>query len=150
MFIGDFLKVASWVLAFPMVAAARMRAFFWAELGANALLIGLTAWAILARRDLEFAGVAFLVVYVVYLAAVALYLDRGLQVHLSWSDVAPWIAGLGLILSVSLLTWHDTSVRLSYSLPALLAALVLVGIMLKKDERHAIVAFAARKAGAAR
>jgi O-antigen/teichoic acid export membrane protein len=149
MLIGDFLKVASWVLAIPMVAAARMRAFFWAELAANSLLLGLTWWAIVWRKDLESAGIAFVAVYVVYVLITAIYLRAGLKIRLHWSETAPWLAGLCLVGFISAYTWNDTVVRFSTGIAAVLGALVVVYLSLTKAERRSILIVARRQTGTA-
>jgi O-antigen/teichoic acid export membrane protein len=145
MFIGDYLKVASWVLAMPMIANARMRAFFWAELFANLLLVTLTGWAVLVRKDLESAGIAFVIVYVVYLSWVGWYLLRRLQIPLQRRDAMPWLIGLGYIVFLSLLTWSDQIVQWSLTIVAILAAVIIAALSMSREERRTLVAFALRR-----
>lgn len=73
--VGNVFKLASWPLGFVLVAAARSRAYLFAELTWNSLFIGLI-WLGLPLLGLEIAGVAFLLCYVTYFALLCVLVSR--------------------------------------------------------------------------
>lgn len=73
--VGNVFKLASWPLGFVLVAAARSRAYLFAELTWNALFIGLI-WLGLPLFGLEIAGVAFLLSYAIYFALLCILVSR--------------------------------------------------------------------------
>lgn len=63
--LGIFLRVVSWPMGFVLLAKGRGRAFFWSELAANVVHLGLV-WVGVTLRGLEGTGMAFFALYVFY------------------------------------------------------------------------------------
>lgn len=73
--LGDVLKIASWPLAFVMLAAGNGRAFVVAQSIGICVFIGLT-WAALRLVGIQAAGISFLCMYLVYFPMVFLFARR--------------------------------------------------------------------------
>jgi PST family polysaccharide transporter len=137
--LGDFLKIASWPLGFVLLAGGRGKTFVAVESLGALVLAGVTAFA-LPRVGLIAPGVAYVAMYLVYLAAVWLLVRRIVGFRLSGdtvqvfltvggcllltlllletSELAGSVAGVGL---AGLLAWFALR-RLHGALPAPLAA----------------------------
>jgi O-antigen/teichoic acid export membrane protein len=110
MLLGDYLKVASWVLAIPMLAFADMKSYFWSELLSNVLLLVLSSIAIFKYTSLQGIGVAVCILYVVYLVFTAIYSSTVHEVRFSRSDIWHWLVGLILVASASFNQWNAINV----------------------------------------
>jgi len=98
--IGDYLKVTSWVLAIPMIAAADMRAFLAADALAQAVFLGLSFALAVWRGPAQAAALGFAVSYAVNLVFCYGYVRR----KLAWNfrPVAIlWFAGLALVVAAN-------------------------------------------------
>ena len=98
MLIGDYLKVTSWVLAFPILAYADMRTFLWSELLWNGLFCMGTYFAVVQWGHLEGVGITFLLVYATYLIFTMIYCRVRHHFTLTRGMVWHWFAGLALVL----------------------------------------------------
>jgi O-antigen/teichoic acid export membrane protein len=81
--LGDVLKVVSWPLGFVILAAGDGKTFFWTETCALALMGGLIV-GLAPSMGLRFAGMAFLICYILYLPLVYVLARRRIGFH--WSD----------------------------------------------------------------
>jgi O-antigen/teichoic acid export membrane protein len=140
MLIGDFFKVTSWVLAYPMLAYADMVTFFWSELLSSGLSLGLSALALFALRWLPGIGVGFMLIYAGYLAFTLYYTRRRHHLTLETSTVLQWLGGLALIIGASIQTWGDTQVRWSAAILWIVTALAFSGLTVSKEEREQAIA----------
>ncbi|WP_245622333.1 O-antigen translocase [Devosia epidermidihirudinis] len=61
--LGMLLRVVAWPMGFVIVAKGRQQMFFWTELAAAVVQVGL-AWALLSYAGLAGAGIAFVGLYV--------------------------------------------------------------------------------------
>lgn len=150
MLIGDYIKVASWVLAMPMLAYADMRSFFWSEVIAKVVLIGLAAISVFGFSSVEGVGVAFLVSYVGYFAFTLLYVRKRLSLRFNLKDGIFWFAGLGVIVIASSLTWQARAIQ---PIPALAVAILAVAFAFittaKEERKQLLMLLTNRGAGAA-
>ena len=73
--LGIFLRVICWPLGFIMLAKGKGMLFFWTEMIANGLHIGLAWWGILFF-GLAGAGIAFFIMYILYTTLVAIVARR--------------------------------------------------------------------------
>jgi O-antigen/teichoic acid export membrane protein len=105
--LGDYLKVTSWILSMPILAAADMKMFLSADLVAYGVFVGaalgLTRWMPAAQS----AGVAFLLMYAAHLMTCAIYLWRIRRFVPTRLAALSWVAGLGLVATVSAFTWRQ-------------------------------------------
>jgi O-antigen/teichoic acid export membrane protein len=111
MLIGDFFKGLTWVLASPMLAFNEMKWFFWSEVGFAFGMAG-AAWLWLSRRGgIEGLGLIFMLLYVAYLLVMVIYLRARHAFAWKPGEVGQFVAGLTLVVSLSVLTWRDNQVK---------------------------------------
>src|SRR5262249_3852779 len=100
--IGDYLKVSSWVLSIPLLAAAELRAFLTADVVSLATFV-ISTWLIsFVRGSAESAAIGFLLCYIVhfilcfgYARRCGFRMDRRRQIL--------WICGLALVVVASVI-----------------------------------------------
>lgn len=80
--LGDIFKVAGWPLGFVILAVGDGNKFFWTESFMMLLMGGLIA-GLVATIGLQITGIAFLVMYIVYLPVVYLLAKR--RIGFQWS-----------------------------------------------------------------
>jgi len=105
--VGDYLKVASWVLSMPMLASAEMRLFLTADLGAYAVFAGGTAAASYFRGAAEGTAIAFVLMYAAHLGITGTiaWMRYGFRPG-PWTTLT-WLAGLLAVVAVSVGTWEE-------------------------------------------
>jgi O-antigen/teichoic acid export membrane protein len=103
--VGDYLKVSSWILSIPMLAAADMKLFLVSDLAASATFLGtaflLTRWI----EPAESASMAFVLMYTVHLTISLFYVRLRQGIRLGSRTVVCWMAGLALVLTATSLSW---------------------------------------------
>ncbi len=103
--IGDYLKVTSWVLSIPLLAAANMRVFVAADVAAYGTFwvaaMVLAHWFTAAAS----AAMAFVLMYLTHLLICGIYLFGYQHVRITRAACAAWLAGLALVASASALFW---------------------------------------------
>jgi PST family polysaccharide transporter len=100
--LSDVLKIASWPLAFLLLAAGDGKTFFWTEVSAL-LVMGITVTGLLRIVGLEITGVAFLACYVFYLPLVYWLARRRIAFRWSASVVRLLITTFSVCVAVDLL-----------------------------------------------
>lgn len=98
--VGNVFKLASWALAFSIVAAARSKTFFLMELGFNIVFLAMI-WFLLPALGLQVTAIAFLAGYIVYFATVNV-LAHTLQ-GFRWQSLSLMLLALHVTLSLTLL-----------------------------------------------
>jgi PST family polysaccharide transporter len=83
--LGDVLKIGSWPMGYVLLAANRGRTFLVTETVNWAIFLGAT-WVLLPSLGLEAAGVAYLVMYLIYFPVMVI-VTRRVAVH-AWSGLA--------------------------------------------------------------
>ena len=105
--LGDYLKVTSWILSIPMLAAADMRVFLAADLAAwftfAASALALTAW----KTPAESTAMAFVSMYLVHLAIAGIYSRRRHAFAPDRRMRLAWLAGLCVVLVASGIGWQS-------------------------------------------
>ncbi len=103
--VGDYLKVSSWILSVPMLAAADMKLFLASDLAASGTFLGaaflLTRWF----EPAESASMAFVLMYAVHLTVCLFYLRLRQGIRLDSRTIACWTAGLTIVLVATLVGW---------------------------------------------
>jgi PST family polysaccharide transporter len=106
--LGDYLKVTSWILSIPILAAGDMKMFLAADLAAYgvfaAVAIGLAPVVTAASG----AAIGFVAMYAAHLILCAIYLWRKLRFVPARRALAAWVLGLGVVTAVSALNWEKT------------------------------------------
>lgn len=106
--LGDYLKVTSWILSIPILAAGDMKMFLAADLAAYAVFLAVASGLAPLVTAASGAAMAFVAMYAAHLLVCAVYLGRKLRFMPSRSAVAAWTAGLCLVTAASTLTWGRT------------------------------------------
>lgn len=103
--LGDYLKITSWILAIPILAAAEMKVFLASDLAVYAVFLaaewGLTHWFTAAVS----AAMGFVLMYAAHLLICAVYLMRCRQFVPARSACWAWMGGLAVVGSISAFTW---------------------------------------------
>lgn len=139
MLIGDLFKVASWILAMPMLAYADMRAFLWSELFANTFLLIGASIALHVWGSLEGIGIVFLVNYVFYLAFVLTYSCKKYKFRLTGELISLGSIGLLVVTASSWFFWTCTEINLIAVFLWICLAFFFSWRMLLSHERSAIL-----------
>jgi antigen flippase len=105
--LGDYLKVSSWILSIPILAAAEMKVFLAADLAAYGVFLGAAAGLTLWLTAAASAGAAFVLMYAAHLLICAVYLLRCQQFVPTRTALLAWTAGLAVVVVVSALTWNQ-------------------------------------------
>jgi PST family polysaccharide transporter len=98
--VGNVFKLASWALAFSIIAAARSKTFFLMELSFSIVFLALI-WLLLPVLGLQVTAIAFLVGYVVYFVTVNI-LAHTLQ-GFRWQPLSLLLLALHVTLALALL-----------------------------------------------
>ena len=108
--VGNVFKLASWPLAFSIVAAARSKTFFLMELSFNIVFLALI-WLLLPVLGLQVAAIAFLLGYVVYFATVNIlvHILQGFR----WRSLSLLLLLAHVILALSLLALARTAPQIA-------------------------------------
>jgi PST family polysaccharide transporter len=104
---GDYLKVTSWILSIPLVAAGDMRTFLAADLSAYGAFVAGSALVALVRPATDAAAIAFVLMYAVHLAFCATCLWRRGIYRPDARTLGAWTAGLALIGAASAAFWNS-------------------------------------------
>lgn len=104
--VGNVFKLASWALAFSIVAAARSKTFFLMELSFNIVFLTVI-YFLLPVLGLQVTAIAFLVGYVVYFATVYI-LAHTLQ-GFRWQSLSLLLLALHVTLALALLALARTA-----------------------------------------
>lgn len=147
MLIGDYFKVAAWVVAMPAIAYANMKVFFWTELLWNIGFLGLTALTLFEFDSMQGIGVSFLVVYMVYFAYYLYYACSRHQFPLTKGLVWPWLLGLVLLLGASWYAWSDVTVNWLVAPLWISAAISLSWFSLRRSEKEEVFHMVLRRNG---
>ena len=118
--VGNVFKLASWALAFSVVAAARSKTFVMIELSFNIVFLALI-WCLLPVLGLTVTAIAFLVGYVVYLAIV--YIVARTLLDFRWKTPSLALLALHATLALGLLAVAQIAPHLA-AIASLLLALV--------------------------
>jgi len=100
--VGNVFKLASWALAFSIVAAAWSKTFLLMELSFNIVFLAMV-WFLLPVMELSVTGIVFLVGYIVNFVTVNI-VAHTLQ-GFRWQALLLWLLALNVTLSVALLAF---------------------------------------------
>ncbi len=99
--LGDYLKVTSWILSIPILAAGDMKMFLAADLAAYGVFLAVASGLAPLVTAASGAAMAFVAMYAAHLLLCAVYLWRKLRFVPARSAVAAWVAGLCVVTAVS-------------------------------------------------
>lgn len=110
MLIGDYFKVAAWVVTMPVLAYANMWVFLWAELLWSIGYLSFAALAIFVFDSMEGVGLAFLLIYIIYFGFYLCYVWMRYRLSFTKRMMLVWSLGLTLIVLASWHMWANTQV----------------------------------------
>lgn len=141
--LGDYLRASSWVLAMTAFARADMRAYLGAELAWHAGFLLATRVGLESSGGLERLGPAYVALHAIYLAGFVVYAHRRHAFRPSGQLLLHWFAGLALVTLASLACWHGVT-GMDWGRAAVLCPLAIVAVLvlLTREERRALLAFA--------
>ena len=104
--LGDYLKVASWILSVPLLAAGDMRGFLLADVAAYSTFI--TSSAVLSRwlPVAEAAACGFLFMYTMHLLVCGVLASSRHGIRISLGTGLTWLTGLAGLAAVSAFSWE--------------------------------------------
>lgn len=108
MLIGDFLKIASWVLAIPMLAQADSKQYLFGEMLWCGSFLGFTLFV----NSYESVGIGFLFAYGCYLLYVLIYNIQKKNWKYNFTEFAVWLLGASVILISSIVNWQKNYIEL--------------------------------------
>jgi O-antigen/teichoic acid export membrane protein len=103
--LGDYLKVTSWILSIPILAAGDMKMFLAADLAAYGVFVAVATGLAPALTAASAAAIGFVAMYAAHLILCSIYLWRKLYFAPTQTAVAAWGLGLAVVMAVSALTW---------------------------------------------
>ena len=107
MLIGDYFKVSSWVLTFPMIAYGDIKMFISSGL-IWWMFFGMSSYStIFFYNSLEGVGVIYLVLYVIYLIFSVIYLYKYHHFTFSLNIIIQWSIGLCIVIGASFTSWSN-------------------------------------------
>jgi PST family polysaccharide transporter len=142
--LGDYIRVAGWVLATALFARADMRAYLACEILWSVVFVTMTS--VLLEGGIAGAGPAYVVAYAVYLAVLWYRARTRHGVLIRGSLARVWLAGASIVLLASLFTWTDVRIALP-SIAWLVLAALFGWFALERSERQRLGGYLARRLG---
>lgn len=105
--LGDYLKVSSWILSIPILAAGDMKIFLAADLAAYGVFVAVAAGLAPAVTAASGAAIGFLAMYATHLMLCAIYLWRKMSFIPGRGALAAWALGLAVVMAVSAVKWDQ-------------------------------------------
>lgn len=103
MLLGDFFKIASWVLAMPMLAYADIRPYVLSEFFWNIGFVLLTYISLNMGGGIENIGIVFMILYIVYFLYAFFYCVKKFKIKIGAKLFSIWSSGFAILLVLSLL-----------------------------------------------
>lgn len=94
MLLGDYFKIASWVMAMPMLAYADMKPYMIGEFLWNAVFVFFSYKFLKMGADIESIGILFMALYFSYFSYAYLYCTRKFELVLTVRLKLTWLSGL--------------------------------------------------------
>jgi O-antigen/teichoic acid export membrane protein len=134
MLIGDYIKVASFVLTMPLLAYADMKAYFWTDASLN---VGFWLLSILGVRyaGVEGVGASFAVTYALFFVYLFLYVRRRYDLSFSPTLVRQWLLGIAFVCAASWTTWNDQALHWLKTPGLIGGAILFSAMMITRSER---------------
>lgn len=132
--LGDYLRVAAWVLALFMLARADMLAYFLQELLWSLVFVLMSLWLI--PKGIQWVGLAYVVAYFVYLALLVRRAISHYKIVISATIIKNWMMGFIIIIIATALTWSDHDVVLWKTSLVLIAVLFVWNLMTYKEKLY--------------
>jgi len=104
--LGDYFKVAGWILSIPLLAASDMRVFLAADLAASGVFAAAAAALSPWPGPAEAASIAFVLMHAAHLAICAVYARRRHGFQWRGASAMTWAAGLAVVTAASIRQWN--------------------------------------------
>jgi O-antigen/teichoic acid export membrane protein len=135
MLIGDYFRMAGWVLGMMLLAFANMRVFLGKQVILQVVLLACSYSSLTYFGELQGVGIGFLVMQVLNLVYLAYYVKRRYNVRFSGSTLVFWGLGLCLITGASLQTWSDFRVDWSVASLWIASTIIFCFFAIGKEDR---------------
>ena len=106
--LGDYLKVTSWILSIPILAAGDMKTFLAADLAAYGVFAAVAAGFAPVVTAASGAAIGFVAMYAAHTLLCAIYLWRRMRFVPARGALTAWVLGLSVVTVVSALSWEQT------------------------------------------
>ena len=106
--LGDYLKVTSWILSIPILAAEDMKMFLAADLAAYGVFAAVAMGLSPALTAASGAAIGFVAMYATHMLLCGIYMSRKLGFVPTRGALAAWVLGLSVVTAVSALSWDQT------------------------------------------
>jgi len=106
--LGDYLKVTSWILSIPILAAQDMKMFLAADLAAYGVFVAVAMGLSPSMTAASGAAMGFVAMYTTHLLLCAIYMSRKLGFVPTRRALGAWILGLSVVTAVSAVSWDQT------------------------------------------
>jgi PST family polysaccharide transporter len=106
--LGDYLRIAAWVLALFLLARAEMKAYLFHEFLWNLVFISLSVWLI--PIGIQWVGVAYLIAYLAYFLSLLCRATSHYKIKIPVAIFSSWVKGLSIVVFATVLTWSDRDV----------------------------------------
>lgn len=136
MLIGDYFKLTSWVKAYPMLAFAELRIFFWVELVFQLMFLVGAGASVHIFNSMEGIAVTFTVMYVLYYIASSVYAFKRHNFLVVRHSQMNWWIGLALVAFSSVITWQSAEIQWGIVFATPFISFLYVFFSLRKDERN--------------
>jgi hypothetical protein len=91
-----------------------------------------------ATRDIQYIGLAFSLMYFIYMMIVFIYSNRRFKVTFSKKISGLWFAGLSLIVGISAINWNAQNIVVSQLFWSIIPLSAIIFFAFEKQERVAI------------
>lgn len=135
MLLGDYIKLAAYVVAMSVIAYADLRVWFASDSIWNVGFLVMSFLSIKFWGSIEGIGAAFFLLYLLYLGFYLQYVQRRFAIFIPRHDLMVWLAGFGIVLLASLLTWNDVTVNWALTFTFISGSTLFSWLTLTKQER---------------
>lgn len=149
MLIGDYLKVASFIVAMPVLAYANMQIFLITESAWYLFFFVISAFFLSLFHFLPGIGIAFDILYLLYLAFYLHYVQRKYAFQPSKRNRYLWLVGFLIIITASIYTWNNTQVDWLAAIVGMGIVTIFAWFVLTTEERQQIVVVVRARLGMA-
>jgi enterobacterial common antigen flippase len=145
MLIGDYFKVSSWVLTFPMIAYSNMKIFiisgllWWVTFGLLSYI------SIIYFNSLEGVGLVYLLLYAIYFCFSLIYIYKYHNFSFTIKILIQWVMGLIIVIGASIISWSNTIISANELMLLILIIIFYMWFSIRKDEKNMILLYLNRR-----
>ncbi len=150
MLLGDYLKIAAWVVGTPAIARANMRTFFLTDGGWWIAFTAGSVFSVTMFHSLEGIGITFVGLYLAYLGYYVHYAFVKHAFRFDRRTRNAWLGGLAVLLVAAGYTWNQSRVEWPAAIAFIGIACLLSAAFLTPSERLLARSVVVRRLGPSR